>query len=112
MATAYIRNFNQVVTYWARGISDGYGLLTYASPILIMCRWEDKRVLFRDVQARESVSEAIVYVDRQLSLGDYLAQDDQTAIASPINFNPAREVRSLNMSPSLDGTEILYKVIL
>jgi hypothetical protein len=46
----------QDLTYWAPLTKDEYNQLTYAVPVVIKCRWEDKSVLFRNAQGQEMTS--------------------------------------------------------
>lgn len=107
---AFTRYMNQVATYWEPNGNDGFGGVTFAAPVEIMCRWEDKAVLFRDSQGREVVSDAIVYPDRSLSVGGYLALGSFED-ADPRSVG-AKEIRQSNASPSLSNDEVLHKVML
>ena len=102
---------NQTATYWAPGGSDGFGGVTFAAPILITCRWEDSKVLFRTASNEEHTSSAQIWPDRVLLEKGYLAQGDFTGTPSPKTLGTAaREIRSVNESPSVDGDEKMVKV--
>ena len=104
----YIRNMNQVATYWPRTGSDMYGAPTFGSAVAIKCRWEDRAVQFRDAQGNETVSDAVVYPDRTLEIGGYLLRG--TASGSPPAT--AREIRQTMLSPALRGSPELNNVML
>jgi hypothetical protein len=70
--TDYTRKMKQTATYWAPGAAGPTGQATFAAPITLSCRWEDKQVLFKDSNGKDSVSQAIVYVDRQLAVEGFI----------------------------------------
>jgi hypothetical protein len=102
---------NQTATYWAAGSNDGFGGVSYAAPVTLSCRWQDSAVLFRDSNAREATSSAIVYTDSPVENQGYLflgesVEADPTAVAG------AFEIRQNSKSPSLSGQITLHKVFL
>jgi hypothetical protein len=99
----------QDATYWAPGAYDGFGSRVLFDPILIKCRWQDTSVLFRNAQGEEVVSEAVVYADRQLAIGGYLALGDNLT-NDPLSVG--KEIRQRQRSPSLSNDEELEKVML
>jgi len=101
---------NQQATYWAPLANDGFGGMTFDTPILIMCRWQNDAVLFRDTHGREVTSSSIVYPDQELAVRGYLALGDQTVTLDPRSLVEAGEIRQLGQSPSLDATRVLHKV--
>lgn len=99
------------LTYWPPAGNDGYGRLSFAAPTYpVKARWQDTQKLFRDAQGRDVMSEAIVYPASELAIAGYVALGDQTAQADPRELADAREIRQSGASPSLDGSETLYKV--
>lgn len=111
----------QVATYWPPGVNDGFGGLDFSAvePTLIYCRWQDTAKLFRDVQGREQVSDAIVYVSEEvairgwLALGDFVGTGAGTAgDIDPVSVAGAYEIRQISVSPSLSNDEELWKVYL
>lgn len=81
--------YNQVATYWALSAVDGFGKRTFATPVLINVRWNERTDLM--VQRGDELvpSRAIVFVQQDMVVGEYLAQGDQTAIADPISLPSA-----------------------
>lgn len=108
MATAYTENMHEALTYWPPGGNDGYGGVLYGNPIAIAGRWQDKRILFRDAQGRETVSDAVIYVDRELALAGKLFRGVSLELNPPAL---AKEIRDLQQSPSLDNELVLHKVL-
>ncbi|HLU47608.1 MAG TPA: hypothetical protein VK116_05975, partial [Planctomycetota bacterium] len=67
------------------------------------------RVMFRDAQGRETVSNAVVYVDRPLAMAGRIFRGIS---AEPHPPRLAKEIRDIGDSPSLDGELVLHKVLL
>lgn len=107
--TPYTRNFNQVATYWAATTPDGFGGFNFSAPVLLACRWQDKRDLVRNADGDEVVCMSIVYVDRQLARKGWLVLGDMTGNPNPTPPD-AQEIVALGSSPSLDATKVLFKV--
>ena len=105
---AYTESMAEEATYWPPGSNDGFGGRNYGSPVLIACRWQDAQKLFRDQNGREMISEAIVYVDRELAASGRLVLGDATD--SDVPPDGSNEIRQTGASPSLDGTQVLHKV--
>lgn len=103
------RGLKQDATYWAPAAPDGFGSVNFSAPVSIKCRWEEKSELFRDKDARELMSSAIVYVDRSVVLQGYLALGTFTE-TDPRTVG--REIRQRSVSPNLRATHQLNKVYL
>lgn len=103
------RNLKQDVTWWAAS-PDGYGGYTYSSPQTIKGRWQDKQELFRTPAGDEQVSKAIVYLDQDVDVGDYLYEGLSTA-ADPTSLE-AYQVRQFGKVPDLRNLQSLRKAIL
>jgi hypothetical protein len=114
MPAPYARNMNDVATYWAPGVNDGFGNLDFSgvTPVAIACRWQDVSELARDAQGQEFTSQAIVYPDQELAVTGYLVRGDATLSSDPRAVPDAREIRNVGGSPSLSGDEVLFKVTL
>jgi hypothetical protein len=105
----YAQHLNQELTHWAVSGSDGFGGFTYAAPIVLEGRWEDKNELFISFDQEQVVSRAIVYLDADIDDGDFLALDDQTATADPGTLDTAFRVRMTGSVVDLRNTQTLYK---
>lgn len=105
----YTRNMKQNATYWAPGVNDGFGGVSYSAPVYILCRWQDKAELFRDSQGREVTSSAVVYPAVTLLNQGYLMLG-VSAELSPVGIAAAKEIRSTGSSPSLSNNQTLNKV--
>jgi len=109
---SWTRNMNQMATYWAPGIPDGFGGMTMQVPVTVTCRWQEQAVLFRDAEGREVTSSVVVYPVQELIIRGYLALGDQTVVLDPRDLATAFEIRQVQQSPSLDATQVLHKVYL
>lgn len=91
--TVHTRNLREDVTHWPISGSDGYGGFTFATPIKLKGRWEEKAVLFLSANNEEQVSEAVVYIDADVVAGDYLGRGDLTATADPTTIDGPYRIR-------------------
>lgn len=107
--TARTRNLEQTATYWPPGANDGFGNVGFGTPVTVYVRRQDKAELFRDAEANEVVSNAIVYIDQDVANKGYLALGDHTGTASPIGLDGAYEIRAVGETPNLRNSEVLYK---
>lgn len=110
--TPYTADMRQEATYWPPEGNDGYGGVLLGAPVGLMCRWQDQAVLFRSAEGREETSSAVVYPDRRLAVGGYLALGDGTSVPDPRGQSglDAREIRQAGQSPDLVGSQVLNKV--
>ena len=105
----YTRHMNQVATYWAISSSDRFGKQVFASPVEIMCRWQDVAVLFKDANGQQRTSSAVIYPDRALSIKGYIKRGSDSS-TDPVVVAGAFEILNSGDSPSLNGTITLNKV--
>jgi len=112
MAGIYLRSLKQTVTLWVTS-PNGSGGDTFAAPVAISGRWEDRQETFiGQIDRREQVSKAIVYTDRKVSVGDYLALGDHTAVFDPTAVEGADKVQRYQAFPDLRCLELVHKSIL
>lgn len=105
----YTRHMKQTLTYWAHGGNDGFGGLSFSTPVTMLCRWQEKAELFRDSQGRELTSSAVVYPVQPVLNQGYFYLGTSNA-ADPRSVSGAKEIRGTGSSPSLRNTESLNKV--
>jgi hypothetical protein len=98
----YTEHMHQCGTYWPPGGNDGFGGQGQGKPMATACRWQNVAQMFRTPEGRESVSQAVVYTGKLL-LGE---SDARTPPAE------ALEIRQVDTSPNLDGTQQLTKAYL
>ena len=104
------RLFPQKVTWWIRTGSDQYGASIFGTPKVIGARWEDKNMQYNDRQGNTATSSAIVYVDRDVEVGDYLMLGESES-NDPLLVD-AYEIKKYNKSPDIRNLTNSRKVIL
>ena len=67
------------ITHWTT-IPDGYGGFTFSAPVVLEGKWEDIAELFTNENGETETSEAIVYLDTDVSNGDYLFQGESEQV--------------------------------
>ena len=99
------------VTWWAT-TPDTTGGDVCAAGVLLNARWEDKAGLYiSQIDHREQVSNAVVYLPQQISVGDYLAQGDHTS-ENPTDIIGAYKVQRFIVTPDLRNLNPQYKATL
>ena len=119
-------NLLQTAVYWADPADDGYGGVSYADPIQISCRWEDKQQIIGTITGNQIVgfqnmSRAIVYVDRDLDVDGFLmlgTLDDLTESSGdssgefydPHQLAGAYIIKRFEKTPALHNTTEFIRV--
>lgn len=103
----------QYAVYWPPSENDDFGQPIPQEPIEIRCRWEDVQEEYQDLKGEKHVSNAIVYVDRELEIDGYLWEGKLSELESeePVEAG-AYEIKKVNKLPNLRATEFLRTVIL
>lgn len=104
--------FKQKAVLWTGRTVDKYGKPTFAGSVEIACRWEERQEKFIDAAKQEHISRAVVYVDREVFLGEYLWLGELQNVPDndPLLIAAAYEVRGMESTPSLDARTFLRKV--
>ncbi len=96
----------------------GFGQTTFATPVEITGRWEDREVRFTDNTGHEDVADAEVFVGQDVIIGDWLFLGALTGIASaidetdPKNVAGAREVKKSMKIPTLRADKFERRALL
>jgi hypothetical protein len=110
-STILADQLQQTAVWWANPVLDGFGGRTFDHGVDIRCRWEQKQELFVDAQGQRVLSRAVAYVDRDLSVHDYLylgtLEDLVTVGIQPFEVAEAFEVRAFKKIPSRDATRFV-----
>lgn len=109
----------QTAVWWGQmGQSpDGTGQPVLAAPVEISCRWEDSQKEYIKKDGTNTVSNAVVYVDRDMEVGDLLrlgpisSLTDLTAEGAK-NNSSVFEVAVFEKLPNLKNTENLRTCLL
>lgn len=103
----------QKAIYWSQTGTTRDGQSTFSTPVEISVRWENKAVKFLTPNGAESVTTAVVYVDRDVLPGDYLKQG---TIGAETSTNPkargATMIRQIEHLPNLRNTKVLRTALL
>lgn len=113
------RNCKQTAVYWGTPVDDGYGGFTFAEPVEIKVRWEEKSEVFTDDKGQEKLSLALVYslqdVDKNgyIYLGELADFDSTVDEDAPETIEGAYPISRLDKSPSLGSiSEFVRKIYL
>jgi hypothetical protein len=101
------------VTWWRVTGPDGFGGDSFATPVLIDARWEDRQETFYGaLDRRELVSKAVVFVDRDMSVGDYLCQENQSSQSNPAVVSGALKIQRFDKMPDLRSLDAVRRAVL
>lgn len=114
----------QRAVYWAPVGVDNYGKATYATPVVVRCRWEDRSEEFLTMDGDRAMSTACVYVGQDVLLKgvlylsllptsatdeEHLAEIDQS---DPFAQDGAWEIRKFSKMGNFKCTEFLREATL
>ena len=94
------RNLKQDVTYWAPAVPDGFGGRTFAVPVALKGRWEDRTTLFIDADGQEAVSRSRVYLSADVAINGYLFLGTST-VADPTTLENTEMIKDFRKTPDL-----------
>tara|TARA_A100000171_G_scaffold53079_1_gene76363 strand:- start:43868 stop:44191 length:324 start_codon:yes stop_codon:yes gene_type:complete len=104
----------QTAVYWRRTTADRYGSFSYATPLEISCRWEDRVEEVTTALNEKKLARSVVYVDRVMYPGDKLMLGEQESDTpdDPDALPGAYEIMRFDQLPNLRNTETLYTAYL
>lgn len=113
----------QICVYWGDPVEDGYGGKTFAAPIELDCRWEDKSQIVGAIRTSQLIgydelSRATVFVTQDVEEGGVLylgtlASLTAPQLADPKSIPTAHVIKRFEKSPALGSTtEFLRKAYL
>jgi len=99
----------QDALYWPKIGDDRYGNPGFGSLLEVLVRWDDKAVVFRDAEGEETVSDAIVMVDRKMPIGSALwlgslhefLYDQSGDRSKPLDTDGVKLIRQFQTTPKL-----------
>lgn len=113
----------QTAVYWGSPINDGFGGFTFADPVEIKCRWEDKAEvnigwLSTGFPSNLILSKASVMVLQDLDLQGYLylgslsklSTDYDGAIPDPIEIQGAYIIHRFDKVPMVRKTDEFVRI--
>jgi hypothetical protein len=100
----------QVAVWWPAAGVDEFGVKAFGEPVAIKCRWEDRAGEFADARGFMMASNATVYVDRPMKIGDKLKLGglDSDTPENPLEDRTAFEIQAFESVPNLKAKEFLY----
>lgn len=115
----------QQAVYWGNPVEDGFGGKTYASPVEIACRWEDKVRKVKANDGSEIESKATVLVTQDLDFEGYLylgtleaveafeiaANLGSGEVISPRDIDGAYEIVAIDRIPMVRSTTVFVRTI-
>jgi len=111
MVHVVTRGLKQDATWWAV-TPDGYGGDTFGPAIAVKVRWEDrKEVYYGQLDRRELISNAVVFVDRDVATGDWLYLGTTDA-GDPSLFAGAFKVQRFDKIPDLRNLNPMRRAVL
>ena len=102
------RNLKQTITVFSAGTKDLYGNPTW-SVSTVKGRWEDKQTKTVDSNGDELISNAEVFLDTDVSVGDYLYLGTTASTSPPAT---SREVKNFSKTPDIRVTQYIRKAFL
>lgn len=99
------RMLKQKAVYWAFSSFGNDGDITYADPVEIACRWENKAEEYLDPGGTKSVSRSVVYVAEDVAPKGVLFLGELSEVASggPFENEGAMEIKQFDKIPDLKG---------
>ncbi len=95
-------NLNESITYWDATGVDNFGDPTFASPISIKAKWEERTELFINAEGQEERSRSVIYVDSALISGGYLFRGI-SVVADPRSVDDAYLIKDYRKISDFDN---------
>ena len=109
MSNFIIRNLKQQAVIWTASGVDSYGNPSYAAPVAIKVRWEERIERTLDSTGNEILSQAFVYMAIKYAPGDYLLLGVSTDTTPP---SSAFEIKNFSSISNLRNTFSEHKATL
>jgi len=112
------RTCTQTAVYWGTPVDDGYGGRSFADPVEISCRWEDKNQKLTASNGEEFISRSRVFVTQDVDERGYLYLGDLDDLdsgeeADPMTAEGAYEIARFDkVAPMHPVTEFVRTVYL
>lgn len=106
----------QTAVYWGSPQDDGFGGFTFADPVEIPCRWEDKTQIVANMDGQETTSDTEVLVTQDLDYNGYLFLGTLTDLDSDQFDNPmlvsgAKPIISKSKIPMIKSTDAFVRKV-
>ena len=101
------RNYPHTISHWTKGVKDVYGKPAWSGPDTINGLWEDKIEIIKDVNGREIISNASVFLLSLVAIGDFLFLGSAASgEADPTTVTDAWEVMDVLVNTSLLNSDV------
>lgn len=94
------KDYTDAITYWGAPTPNGEGGETFASPIALLGRWEDRNDEFTTPTGEQAVSRAVAFLKQDVQVGGYLYLGT-SAVSDPTQVSNAQEIRAFVKTPSI-----------
>jgi len=94
----------QKITYWRKTGVDGFNDETFALPVTILARWEDRATTVIGTEGVEVLSNSRVYLAQDIATGDYLMNGISTG-TDPRSIEAANRVLNFRKVPDLTAND-------
>ncbi len=101
----------QDATWWAKGAPDGFGGYTFATPVALKVRWEQRTELATDEEGNEFIARSRVYLSQDVEVDDYLFLG-VSVVGDPRTVEGSHRVRTFRKIPDLFNTDEERRVLL
>lgn len=108
---------NQKLVYWAKAGSDEFGKPTFADPVEVACRWEDKTRMIVLPDERRVMASASILTSTELKAGGLVKKGtlaDWKALPSypkvPTERQGGHEIIHVDGTPDIKAVEYVYEV--
>ena len=100
--------YPHVATYWGAPVPTGFGGHSFAAPVAVSVRWEEKMEEFTDEQGSTKLSRAVVFAPIDLEVGGYLLLGT-SATADPTAVNGSLPIQRYAKIPDIRAVEYVRK---
>lgn len=109
------RAVTQIAVYWGTPSEDGHGGYTFADPVEISCRWEDKQEIIEAQNGEQLLSRSVVFVTQDLDelgylyLGELADFDSTVDTADPISIDGAYQIKRFDKLQEHKSTTLFFR---
>lgn len=106
----------QTAVYWGSPVNDGYGKFSFADPVEIPVRWEDKTEVLMSAFGMEQITDANILVTTDKDLHGYVWLGNLSALteeqkADPMLISGSREIIAFEKIPMIKKTNDFVRKI-
>lgn len=103
--------FNQTITHWAFNGVDSAGDQSFATPVTLTGRWEEKNEIGIGADGEEFTSNAVLFLPSDIPVNDYVFLGT-SVVSDPVTLINAFKVKSFSKIPTMDATDFERKAMI